>query len=104
MKNEERNKEGYLLHWEDWNEAMGEEIAKEENLFLTEEHWMVIRELRDFYSKYQHTPVMRIFIKHMRTVFPEEKANSVYMYTLFPNGPIKQGCKIAGLPKPPHCI
>ena len=40
----------------------------------------------------------------MKEEFGEEKANSRYLYRLFPEGPAKQATKYAGLPKPARCI
>ena len=36
--------------------------------------------------------------------FGPDKGNSQYLYELFPYGPAKQACKVAGLPKPTGCI
>ncbi len=104
MTNIDKNEDGYLKDWTTWSKEVAIEIANEENIALTEEHWQVICFLRNFYQEYQHTPVMRIFVKQLQQVLSQEKANSLYLYRLFPEGPVKQGCKIAGLPKPPHCI
>lgn len=100
----QRNEQGYLEDWLQWSEQLATNIAMEDNLTLTEDHWKVIHYLRDFYHDFEHTPVMRVFIKEMKRVLGEDKGNSPYLYQLFPDGPVKQGCKIAGLPKPPHCI
>jgi tRNA 2-thiouridine synthesizing protein E len=99
-----RNPEGYLTNWQDWNETIALQLAAEEQIALTPAHWQVIHYLRLFYENYEHTPVMRILVKQLQLHYPEQSIDSPYLYTLFPKGPIKQGCKIAGLPKPPHCI
>jgi tRNA 2-thiouridine synthesizing protein E len=33
-----------------------------------------------------------------------EKGNTRYLYRLFPDGPAKQACRYAGLPKPTGCV
>lgn len=96
--------EGYLRHLEDWTQSAAEEIAEKEGIKLTENHWKVINFLRDFYGEYQLSPTMRVLIKLLREKYGEEFAVSSKLYHLFPEGPVKQGCKIAGLPKPPHCM
>ncbi len=96
--------EGYLSHLSDWSPAVAEQLAVEENIVLSEAHWELIKFLQHFYQQYQHIPKMRALSKAIKLELGAEKSGSLYLYDLFPNGPIKQGCKIAGLPKPPHCI
>ena len=98
------DKEGFLIHWQDWNETIAREIAMAEKITLTENHMEIILMLRHYYQEYQHIPPMRGLSKVIKKMLGEEKAHSIYLYELFPGGPVKQGCKIAGLPKPPHCI
>lgn len=98
-----RDKEGYLSHLTDWTVEVAVEIAQEENIFLTEDHWLVINFLRDFYQKYSITPPMRIIVRELAKQLPLEKGNSLYLQQLFPAGLLRQASKIAGLPKPPKC-
>jgi tRNA 2-thiouridine synthesizing protein E len=45
-----------------------------------------------------------VLTKSMGKTLGADKGNSAYLYELFPYGPAKQACKIAGLPKPTGCI
>jgi len=100
----ETDKQGYLLDFQQWQEDLAQILADQDDLTLTEAHWEVIRFVRDFYLKYKTSPAIRALTKAMKAEFGEEKANSRYLYRLFPEGPAKQATKYAGLPKPARCI
>ena len=96
--------EGYLLNLADWSPEVAVRLAEEEKITLTAAHWEVINFLRDYYAEYQIAPAVRVMTKAIGKQFGEEKGNSKYLFELFPYGPAKQACKIAGLPKPTGCI
>lgn len=100
----ELDQQGYLLHVHDWDEALAIKLAAKDGVSLTENHWEVIRFVREFYLTYNTSPAIRALTKAMKSEFGEEKANSRYLYRLFSEGPAKQATKYAGLPKPARCI
>ncbi len=100
----EVDEEGYLTNINDWDKDVAIELAKSENLEMTETHWEVIEFLREYYNEYQIAPAVRVLTKAIGKKLGPEKGNSKYLYELFPYGPAKQACKIAGLPKPTGCI
>ena len=100
----ETDEEGYLVNLSDWTEDIASEIAKGENVEMTPSHWEVVNFLRQYYDEYQIAPAVRVLTKAIGKQLGEEKGNSKYLYELFPYGPAKQACKIAGLPKPTGCV
>jgi dissimilatory sulfite reductase related protein len=96
--------EGYLKDLNDWTPEVAIALAKTEDVDLTESHNFVVGFLREYYDKYQIAPSDRILTKAIGKKYGKEKGNSTYLYILFPYGPAKQACKIAGLPKPTGCI
>lgn len=100
----EHDEEGYITTLSDWSKELADEIAKTENIDMTDEHWEVVNFLRDYYDEYQIAPAVRVLIKSIKKSMGPEKGNNKYMYELFPYGPAKQACKIAGLPKPTGCV
>jgi len=103
-KSFESDEEGYLVDIASWNEELANLIAKDEEIDMTEEHWEVVNFLRDYYNEYQIAPAVRVLIKAIKKKMGAEKGSNKYMYELFPYGPAKQACKIAGLPKPTGCV
>jgi tRNA 2-thiouridine synthesizing protein E len=98
------DKNGYMLDSGAWTSEIAEIIAQCENIELSEDHWEVVKYVRQFYQDYNKSPSIRPLVKYLKTVLPEEKSNSLYLQILFPEGPAKQATKIAGLPKPARCI
>ena len=103
-KSYETDEEGYLVNLSEWDEEAAKYLAAEEKVDLTESHWEVINFLREYYNDYQIAPAVRVLTKAIGKKLGPEKGNSKYLYELFPYGPAKQACKIAGLPKPTGCI
>jgi tRNA 2-thiouridine synthesizing protein E len=60
--------------------------------------------IRQYYQSFKHLPNARVFTKAIAQQLGAEKGNSRYLHQLFPQGPLKYACKIAGLPKPPTCL
>lgn len=103
-KQVEVDEDGYLVNLDDWSKGLGEIMAKGDGLELTASHWEVINFLRDYYSKYQIAPMIKILVKEIAKVMGPDKGNTKYLYELFPDGPAKQACRYAGLPKPTGCV
>jgi len=95
---------GYLKDWQQWTTALAIAFAKLEQLTLQDDHWQVIHALRDFYQTYEYIPILRLVIKMLADKIGPSVASSVKLHCLFPGGVLKQACRLAGLPKPPHCM
>jgi tRNA 2-thiouridine synthesizing protein E len=100
----ETDEEGYLVNLADWTEEAANYIAGVENVAMTPNHWEVVNFLREYYNDYQIAPAVRVLTKEIGKKLGPDKGNSKYLYELFPYGPAKQACKIAGLPKPTGCV
>lgn len=98
------DEEGYITDIDIWNQELAGQIAESENIDMTDEHWEVVNFLREYYEEYQIAPAIRVLIKAVGKKLGKEKGSNKYLYKLFPYGPAKQACKIAGLPKPTGCV
>jgi len=96
--------QGFLINPSDWNEAVAQQLAASNNIELSDEHWEIILFIRHYYRQFKHLPNARVFTKAIAKELGEAKGNSRYLHKLFPEGPLKYACKLAGLPKPPTCL
>lgn len=94
------DEEGYLVDPADWNERVAELLARREGIVLTEDHWGVIRFIRDYYEQRQIAPDARHVMKHLAELRGTGKAGRNDLFVLFPYGYVKQACKVAGMRRP----
>ena len=95
----ELNEAGYLARPETWNRDLALVLARQlEGLpELSKQHWAVVDYIRGFYEAHGLAPLIRNIC---RTTGIKLKT----IYFLFPSGPAKGACKVAGLPGPDGCI
>lgn len=92
------DEDGFIQEPDTWSEELAVAIAKLEEVdTLTEDHWKVVNYLRNYYKQFGIAPMIRKLCK-------ETGFDLKYIYELFPSGPAKGACKIAGLPKPTGCV
>ncbi len=94
----EVDEDGFMQEPDMWNEDIAKALATTEAVDnLTDEHWKVVNYLREYYLKFGIAPMIRKLCKE--TGFPLKR-----IYELFPSGPAKGACKVAGLAKPTGCV
>ncbi|MBF0495352.1 MAG: TusE/DsrC/DsvC family sulfur relay protein [Deltaproteobacteria bacterium] len=94
----EVDEDGFLADPATWNWSFAEYVADLEGIKdITDEHRKVIEYLQDYYKKNGIAPMVRIMTKVTGYKLK-------YIYELFPSGPGKGACKMAGLSKPTGCV
>ena len=94
----EMDGDGFMLQPELWNDEVAKVIAQADDINdLTEDHWKVIRIIRQNYEEKGLAPRVRVICK-------ETGLKLKQIYELFPLGPARGACRVAGLPKPEGCV
>lgn len=98
------DKEGFLMDHTLWSKDVAVQLAQNDGIELTEQHWPLIATIRQFYEEFGISPAMRPLSKYIKVHLGPEQASSIYLMTLFPQSPAKYLAKIAGLPRPENCL
>lgn len=95
----ELNEEGFLRHPEIWDREVAAALAREAEGIdaLTEQHWIIVDYIRTYWLEKGMAPMVRALCQHSGVRLRD-------VYALFPSGPAKGACKVAGLPKPDGCV
>ena len=94
----EIDEDGFIQEPEKWDKAVAEDIARTEEAYpMSDDHWKLVNYLRNYFLEFEIAPPVRMVIK--QTGFDLKT-----IYNLFPGGPAKGACKVAGLPKPTGCV
>jgi TusE/DsrC/DsvC family sulfur relay protein len=81
------DEDGFIDDFNNWNENWVDYVKETEGINV----------LQDYYKKNGIAPMVRILSKVTGYKLK-------YIYELFPSGPGKGACKMAGLPKPTGCV
>jgi len=92
------DEDGFILDYKQFCNEWVQYVKSQEGIDeLTEEHTLVIKILQEYYEKNGIAPMVRVLSKLT-------KFKLKHIYELFPSGPGKGACKMAGLPKPTGCV
>ena len=92
------DEDGFLQDPDLWNDDVARDFMSTEGITeLTDDHWKVIHYIRNYYLQFGIAPMVRKVCKQTGFTLKE-------IYSLFPSGPAKGACKLAGLPKPTGCV
>ena len=88
---------GYLEEFNSWSPEVAVFIASKEGIdVISEQQWVIINFLRDYFAHNNICP-------KVRTVLDGLGMSLKQVYDLFPFGLIQSAFKVAGLPKPGDC-
>lgn len=104
----ETDEEGYLFNPDDWDEDVAEALIKQHEAAghepVSETARGLIAYFREYYQENKVHPTMHKLVltlgKHHDQRFHEQEAYKKFLYKLFPHGPVRMLCKLAGLPNP----
>lgn len=92
------DEEGFLADFADWGPEWIDYVRESEGIAeVTEDHKKVMAFLQEYYEKNGIAPMVRVVSKNTGFKLKE-------IYDLFPSGPAKGACRMAGLPKPTGCV
>lgn len=94
----EIDEDGFIQDPDAWDEDVANALAQTEGVdSMGDDHWKLVNYIRNYYKEFGSAPMIRKLCKE--TGF---KLNKIY--EMFPSGPAKGACKVAGLPKPTGCV
>lgn len=93
-----KDDEGYLVDPDEWTEAEAEAAARRLGIELDDDHWFVIRFMREFYQERRVAADARHAMRHLEQRYPGQGRKR--LFELFPYGYVAQACRIAGMKRP----
>ncbi len=90
--------DGFLSDPTLWNKELAAAIARLDGIpEMTEKHWAIVNIIRNNWEEKGMAPMIRVICQQTGVKLRE-------IYELFPLGPARGACRVAGLPKPDGCV
>jgi tRNA 2-thiouridine synthesizing protein E len=93
--------DGNLTDLTSWSPQHANQQAEAEGLALGDEHWEIIYFLRERFREHGNEDPAREILRELEDRFCDGRGRA-WLYELFPQGPVSQASRLAGLPPPPH--
>ncbi len=90
-----------------WTLEDAKKVAAAENLTLTDVHWEVIRALQEYFSRQEEEGSEHFHARELHDALDEKfhaQGGVKFLYTIFPQGPVAQGCRLAGIEPPASAV
>jgi tRNA 2-thiouridine synthesizing protein E len=90
--------DGFLADPTIWDDEVAQLFAMYDGIeSMNEKHWAIVRVIRKNFEAKGMAPMIR-------TICQETGMKLREIYELFPLGPARGACRVAGLPKPDGCV
>jgi tRNA 2-thiouridine synthesizing protein E len=90
--------DGFLSDPGIWNDEVAQLFARYDGITeMNDKHWAIVRLIRKNWLEKGMAPMVRVLCQETGVKLRE-------IYELFPLGPARGACRIAGLPKPDGCV
>ncbi len=86
----------------DWTPEDAQQVARDDGIDLTDDHWALVRGLQEYYKKVEF-PNLRQVKDALDEKF-HAQGGLKYLHQVMPGGPVAQGCKLAGLKVPAGAV
>ena len=94
--------DGNMYELANWSSEIAQDLALKDGLGnLSAMQWRVINSLRTTYQKEGDTRSAHQILRSLAKEFATEGGGR-YLYQIFPQGPVSQGSRLAGLPTPAY--
>lgn len=97
--------DGHLVNHADWSPNVAQQLANSLNITLTDEHFLILNAVREFYTNFGHPPTTRPLVKYLSQTLPQLDLDNQKLQQLFNTGLVARHVnRLAGLPKPANCL
>lgn len=101
----ELDEEGHLVDHTLWTPEVAQSLADTLSITLSEDHYRILQQVREFHEQFNHPPSTRPLIKYLMKTLPDMNISNQLLQQMFNTGLVARHVnRIAGLPKPPNCL
>lgn len=97
------DEDGFLRDFNAWSPGLALYLSKNDGINLTDDHWEIIHFVRNYFVRYQISPLLKIIVKSLNREAGFEKHSIKGIFSLFPHPPGRAMCRYAGIPMASGC-